>query len=40
MELAQFRRHETVNTRSKHYNPRIEGSIPVRGNFFAELILL
>ena len=24
----------------KHYNPRIEGSIPVRGNFFTEIILI
>ena len=33
-------RHETVNTRSEHYSPRVEGSIPVRGNFSAEFILL
>ena len=23
-------RHETVNTRSEHYSPRVTGSIPVR----------
>ena len=33
-------RHETVKTRSEHYSPRVKGSIPVRGNFFAEFILL
>ena len=30
----------TVNTRSEHYRPRVEGLIYVRGNFFAEYILL
>ena len=29
-------RHEAVNTRSEHYSPRVEGSIPVGGNFFLE----
>ena len=39
-KIAQMGRHETVNTRSEHYSPRVEGSIPVRDNFFAEIILL
>ena len=34
---AQLARHETVNTRSEHYSPRVEGSIPVRGNFLLNL---
>ena len=38
--LAQLDRLEVVNTRREHYSPRVEGSIPVRGNFFAEFILL
>ena len=33
-------RHEAISTRSDHYSPRVEGSIPVRGHFFAEVILL
>ena len=33
-KIAQLGRHETVNTRSEHYNNRVAGSIPVRGNFF------
>ena len=32
--LAQLEGHETVNTISKHYIPRVAGSIPVRDNFF------
>ena len=39
-ELAQFGKNETANTTSEHYYPRATGSIPVRGNFFAEFILL
>ena len=39
-KIAQMGRHETINTRNEHYSPRVEGSIPVRGNFFAEFILL
>ena len=38
--IAQMVRHETVNTISEHYGTRVEGSVPVRGNFFAEFILL
>ena len=26
--------------KSEHHSPRVKGSIPVRGNFFAEFILL
>ena len=26
------------NTRSGHYSPRVEGSIPVRGNFFLNFV--
>ena len=37
-EVAQLGRHETVNTISEHYSPTVTGSIPVRGNFFAEFI--
>ena len=37
-KIAQMGRHENVNTRSEHYSSRIKGSIPVRGNFFAEFI--
>ena len=36
-KIAQMGRHETVNTKSEHYNLRIESSIPVRGNFFLTL---
>ena len=36
--MAQTGRYETVNTRSEHYYPRVEGSIPVQ--FLAEFILL
>ena len=39
-KIAQIGRHETVNTKSEHYSPRLEGSIPVRGNVFADFILL
>ena len=39
-KIAQLGRYETVNTRSEHHSPRVEGSIPVGGNFFAEFILL
>ena len=39
-KIAQLARHETVNTRREHYSPRVPGSIPVRGNFFVEFILL
>ena len=31
-------RHETVNTRTEHNSPRVEDSISVRGNCFAELL--
>ena len=36
-ELAQLAKHETVNTRSEHYSPRVMGSIPVRGIFLLNL---
>ena len=36
-KLTQLARHETVNTRSKHYSPKVEGSIPSRGNFLLNL---
>ena len=39
-KIAQMGRHQTVHIRSEHYSPRVEGSIPVGGNFFAEFILL
>ena len=38
--IAQMGRHETVNTRSENYSPGLEGSIPVRDNFFSDFILL
>ena len=37
---AQMGRHEAVNTGRDHFNPMVEGSIPVRINIFAEFILL
>ena len=37
-KIAQMGRHETVNTRSEHYSPRVKGSILVRDNIFAEFI--
>ena len=39
-KIVHLSRHETVNMRSEHYSPKAEDSIPVRGNFFAEFILL
>ena len=39
-KMAQIGRHETVNTRSEHYSPGVESSIPVRGNFYVEFIFL
>ena len=39
-ELAKLAGHETINTKSEHYSPMVKGSIPVRGNLFAEFILL
>ena len=36
-KIAWMGRHETVNTRSEQYNYRVMGSVPVRGNFFANL---
>ena len=39
-KMAQFERHKTVNTRSEHNSPRVEGSTPVRDNIFVEYILL
>ena len=36
-KITQMGRHETVNTRSVHYSPRVEGSSPVRGNFLMDL---
>ena len=39
-ELAQLARHETVNTRSEQYSPRIEGSINVRENLFCSNTIL
>ena len=38
-QIAQVGRHKTINTRSEHYSDGVQGSIPVRGNFFAEFIL-
>ena len=39
-KIAQMGRHEIIN-RSEHYRqPLGPGSIPVRGNFSAEFILL
>ena len=32
-KIVEMERHETVNT-------KVEGSIPVRGNFFPESVLL
>ena len=37
-KIARMGRYETVNTRSEHYSPRVKGSIPVTGNFFAKFI--
>ena len=39
-KIAQLGRYETVNIRGEHYSPRVVASIPARGNFFAEFILL
>ena len=39
-KIAHMGTHETVNTRSEHYSPRVKGSTLVRGIFFAEFILL
>ena len=39
VKIAQLGRCDTVNTRSEHHSPRVAGSIPVRGNFFAEVNL-
>ena len=39
-ELAQLARHETVNIRRENYSPKVEDSIPIISNFFAEFILL
>ena len=39
-KIAQMGRHETLNTGSEHHSLRVQGSIPVRGNFFVEFILL
>ena len=39
-KIAQMGRYDTQNTRSEHYSPRVEGSIPVGGNIFAEFTLL
>ena len=38
-KIGQLGRHETLNIRSEHYSPSVEGSIP-RGNFFAGIFLL
>ena len=37
VKIAQMGRHETVNTESENYGPRLEGLIPVRGNFLLKL---
>ena len=37
-KIAQMGRHKTENTRNEHYSPRVEGSIPVRGNIFAQFV--
>ena len=39
-KIAQLGRYENVSTRSEHVSPRVAGSIPLRGNFFPEFILL
>ena len=39
-KIAEMGRHETVSIRSEYYSPKIEGTIPVRGNFCTEIILL
>ena len=39
-KIAQMGKHENINMRSEHNRPRVEGAVPVRGNFFAEFILL
>ena len=31
-------RHETVNTRSENYSPKVKGSIPIGGKLFAEFM--
>ena len=36
-KIAQVGRHKTINTRSEHYSDGVQGSIPVRGNFFLNL---
>ena len=40
VKIAQMGRHETVNTKSENYGPRVEGLIPVRDNFLLKIILL
>ena len=36
-KIAQMGRHEILNARSEHHPPRVEGSIPVGGNFLLNL---
>ena len=31
-------KHQTINTRTEHYSPRVNGSIPVRGNLFTQIV--
>ena len=39
-ELPQLGSQENVNTRSEYYSASVAGSILVKGNSFAEFILL
>ena len=39
-KIAQLRSLESVHTRSEYYSLRVAGSVPVRGKFFPEFILL
>ena len=39
-KIVQLERHETVDTSSEHYNDKVAGSIPIRGNIFDEFIFL
>ena len=37
-KIAQMGRHETEHTRYEHYNPKVEDSIPMKGNFLLKLV--
>ena len=39
-KIAQMGGQEIVDKRTERNSPRVEGSIPIRGNCFAEFILL